>query len=320
MPESSIPLPLQQFDNFVNTSAVRSPLTGGRKVRETRSLPVADIIAQWRANFGIDVTDELAAIEAVREYLCEETGLFFFEPQRAVGSPRLYERLSTFSWYYNPDKWEHRHALVTLPPAARLLEVGCGNGDFISKAEGAGWGRAEGVEINEAAAQFARDAGREVYTADLSAFALAHAEEYDLVCAFQVLEHVSQPRVFLEDCVRLVRPGGHMIVAVPNADALLGRQPNLLDAPPHHMTRWGKRSLGSAGRLLGLDLVSVTDEPLADYHVNWYVGSTQIGGGRLRRALWARAGRPALRRALASSTRLRSLLSGHTHAACYRKP
>ncbi len=302
------------------TTTVRSPLTGQENVREVRRILATKIVEAWKKQFEIDLSQEFTRIDAVVEYRCEETGLLFFSPREVAGSGELYARLAKFDWYYMPEKWEHRHALRIVPSGRRLLEVGCGRGDFLTAAKAGGWKQAEGLEINSSAADAGCALGHMIHMVDVSTHAEHNPSSYDLVCCFQVLEHIADPLSFLAACVEMVRPHGYLFIAVPNADSFLGGlNTNILDAPPHHMTRWGKQALNSLDGLFDLDVVSVKDEPLTKYHRDWYLNNWTPRGGRVAEALWKRIGRRSAKRALRMIPQLHKLISGHTHAACYRK-
>jgi hypothetical protein len=62
-----------------------------------------------------------------------------------------------------------------------------------------------------------------------------------------------------------------LILSVPNRDSFLRHQYNLLDMPPHHMTRWNNKALAYLPRLFPLKLLSLRFEPLAPYHIPGYV-------------------------------------------------
>ena len=102
----------------------------------------------------------------------------------------------------------------------------------------------------------------------------AHADEgrrYDVVCAFQVLEHVEHPKQFFHACVRTLKPGGTLLIAVPAQDSFLAIAPNLpLNMPPHHITRWTDRALINLARSEGFSKADIWHEPVADFHKEWH--------------------------------------------------
>jgi SAM-dependent methyltransferase len=100
------------------------------------------------------------------------------------------------------------------------------------------------------------------------------SERFDAICSFQVLEHVSNPREFLDGMIGVLRPGGTIILSVPNAAVMRKIDPDnqdLLNQPPHHMGHWDEDALRALERLLPLKVRSVHREPLASYHIGWMV-------------------------------------------------
>lgn len=111
-----------------------------------------------------------------------------------------------------------RHLLV---PTARVLEIGCSAGQFLDAIKDQ-VAACVGNEFNEDEAAFVRtQLGIEVYGDPLEQTPLEPAS-FDLIAAFQVLEHVDAPLAFLASVRRYLRPGGTLCIEVPNLhDALL---------------------------------------------------------------------------------------------------
>ncbi len=104
----------------------------------------------------------------------------------------------------------------------RILDVGCATGNFLDAMRRAGW-RAEGVEPAAEAAAYARERlGLHVITGRLEDAGLP-AAAYDAVTLWDVLEHVHEPRATLAEARRLLRPGGALILGLPNPDSLEAR-------------------------------------------------------------------------------------------------
>lgn len=221
---------------------------------------------------SIELTEEpWRGLEEVEAYRCESCGFEFFPPHLA-GSDHLYEQLQQFAWYYMPVKWEHDVALADISTAARVLEVGCATGAFVERLSRMGID-ASGIELNQAAVAEGRALGRRIAHESLTDVVAREPASYDVVCSFQVLEHVPDPRAFLEASARLLRPGGRLIFCVPHADSFLRREFNPLDMPPHHVSRWTKSTIRGLQDLLGLSLERVVEEPLAPYHVMGYLAA-----------------------------------------------
>lgn len=137
-----------------------------------------------------------------------------------------------------------------LPPAVpggRALDVGCGNGAWLLKLASLGW-QVEGVEFSPTACAAARAAGLDVFYGSLEEAALPTGR-FDVVRIWQTLEHLPDPAVTLQEAARLLRPGGRLLVGVPNAGGWLarawGRRWFDLDVPRHlwHFTGAGLRRL-----------------------------------------------------------------------------
>jgi SAM-dependent methyltransferase len=122
--------------------------------------------------------------------------------------------------------------------------------------------------MNRDALAQAKGNGLTVFGESLQSFAPKNLNKFDVVCLFQVVEHISEVGEFLAACIETMRPGGKLILSVPNNDALMFRLQNLspLNSPPHHMGLWEINSLISLADILPLSLKSVEYEPLQPYH------------------------------------------------------
>jgi 2-polyprenyl-3-methyl-5-hydroxy-6-metoxy-1,4-benzoquinol methylase len=256
---------------------VTSPLTGTEDIQLLQISKVEQLIADWLSAYQIDISDELSGRDWIYLYRCRRTGLKFFYPPDIQGSAKLYEQLQKFDWFYIADKWEHTIALQHIVSRARVLEVGAGTGAFITRCLQKDIDII-GLELNAAAIAEAHINALPIQNYDLSTFAPSHEGYFDAVCSFQVLEHISDPKSFIENMVCALKRGGRLMVSVPNADSFLQYDYNLLDMPPHHMTRWNRQSLSSLTKLFSLKLEEIRYEPLEGYHVQYFlkVYATQI--------------------------------------------
>jgi SAM-dependent methyltransferase len=106
---------------------------------------------------------------------------------------------------------------------ARLLDVGCATGIFMSLAERAGW-RTTGVELGVSTAEAARGLGLDVHTGTLAdAFSELEPGSFSLVTLWDVLEHVRDPRHELGLVRTLLAPGGTITATMPNVEGLYPR-------------------------------------------------------------------------------------------------
>ncbi len=113
------------------------------------------------------------------------------------------------------------------PRRGRLLDYGCGTGHFLAAARAAGWAVA-GVEPNAAArAEASRRVGQPV--GEEGSLAALEPGSFDAITLWHVLEHVHALNETLAQLVRLLRPDGVLLIAVPNADSFDAR---------HYGARW----------------------------------------------------------------------------------
>lgn len=105
--------------------------------------------------------------------------------------------------------------------AAQVLEVGFGNGKFLKYSVEAGW-QTSGTEINPLLIKIAQENGfNALLSSDLSEL---EANHFDLVVAFDVLEHIPQDQIsfFLNQVCRVLKIGGSCLLRFPNGDSPFG--------------------------------------------------------------------------------------------------
>lgn len=114
-----------------------------------------------------------------------------------------------------------------------LLEIGCGNGFFLEKARDLGYADVHGVEPSVSAVGRADLPFRSRIVCDVMKPGLFPAEEFDVICLFQTMDHIPDPRALLGECFRLLAPGGMVLCIHHNAEAfsarLLGERSPIID-------------------------------------------------------------------------------------------
>jgi SAM-dependent methyltransferase len=219
---------------------------------------VSNIVALY-GRLRVDVRDEIPALSFLELRSCSGCGLLFFEPSRQASSA-FYARLSEFDWYYANDKEEFRSAACLVNPGENVLDVGCGIGEFKTFLPHAEY---VGLELSENACAAAAHRGRDVRNESVACHAAYAAGRYDTVVSFQVLEHVTDVRGFLDGCLACLKPGGRLIISVPSEDSFGAWMTNAqMNLPPHHWTRWKDCALIRAADVLGIDLIDLHHESL----------------------------------------------------------
>jgi len=162
--------------------------------------------------------------------------------------------LRALLWPLTAPRLGSRYGLPYLPfeGDGRLLDFGCGVGQYVARMRAAGWD-AEGMDLVPEPVRAGREAGLPLREGTLPGADLP-ADHYDVVTLWHVLEHVPQPKATLEACRRILRPGGRVVVVSPMSDSLpadwFGACWYGLDVPRHltHFTQGTlARHLESAG-------------------------------------------------------------------------
>jgi SAM-dependent methyltransferase len=300
---------------------LKCPLCGGDNVISIKMVAADSIANYWKA-VDYDVQSAIPHWPSqIEKWQCLDCDLRFFEPQ-AIGGPDFYRALGRTPIYYGPAKWEFVEVLRWLSrrkAGGSILEYGCGRGWFL-EASSRYFERAVGIDFNQEAVKDCRGRGLDVRAIDLEQLDAT----FDVIASFQVIEHVASPGEILRRLAALLRPGGALIVAVPNEDSLLGElNHNYLNLPPHHASCWTEKALAHVAELLSLDLENYLREPLGP---DLYLAALQERFDRyltvrstvMRPWVWL-VRRLAIALALANFDLIRTELLGHTHIAIFRK-
>jgi 2-polyprenyl-6-hydroxyphenyl methylase/3-demethylubiquinone-9 3-methyltransferase len=166
--------------------------------------------------------------------------------------------------------WDHELVLPTirlflseLPPGAKVVDMGCGNGCLISTFSATGW-RLYGIEASISGIERARKAYPNVQFMQSDATSPIteglEAESFDAVISVEVIEHVYDPRRMLTKIRSLLKPGGTLVLTTPYHGylkslgiAIAGKADNhynpLWDGG--HIKFWSHRTLAAALRECG---------------------------------------------------------------------
>ncbi len=229
------------------------------------------IISKYMHELNIDVSRYFRQLPEIQIYRCNQTGYKFYYPFDISGDSFFYEHLQQYEWYYMPWKWEHEQAAKLIKSGMKVLEVGCGMGGFLKEVSNRVPDiEITGLELNQSAVERGKSEGLNILAESIEEHAEAHPGTYDLVCSFQVLEHIADVKSFIEGQIKALKKGGKIIVSVPNNRGFLGDSYNILNMPPHHMGLWDKISLKKMGDYFGLKYHSTHFEPLQPYHSNYF--------------------------------------------------
>ena len=120
-------------------------------------------------------------------------------------------------WIHNTIFSTNPKPLPTLPPG-KLLEIGCASGSFLHEMNRQGW-QVEGIEFSKSVAEYARSKGYTVRVGALESLSGRH-HDYDLIVGWHVLEHLHDPVSSLKKLHAWAKPGGWLVLSLPDAGAL----------------------------------------------------------------------------------------------------
>lgn len=163
-------------------------------------------------------------------------------------------------------------------PGMRLLDIGCGNGAFLTRARSAGW-EVVGVDPDPRAVEIARGHGLDIYQGGVEVLDPAR-ERFDGITLSHIIEHVHEPLTVLRYCHALLKPGGWIWVDTPNLGAP-GNHRYRADwrglEPPRHLVLFTRDSLIWALRQIGFQ--AVRDQPYRAICADRFAASEAIANG-----------------------------------------
>jgi SAM-dependent methyltransferase len=172
------------------------------------------------------------------------------------------------------------HTIRHLPPPQpfgnRLLDIGCGAGEFLEIARDLGFD-ASGLEIDPVARAQAQKADFIVHPGPFPDAGLER-DYYDHITMSHVLEHLHDPMGAIREALILLKPGGRIWIKIPSLSALsyfaFGRNLRLLETP-RHLVMFDAGSLEATLRKCGyIDVLSVPPSFLDQnysYRAGWAI-------------------------------------------------
>jgi SAM-dependent methyltransferase len=174
---------------------------------------------------------------------------------RNSNSQAHWDRCLEETWDDPGRNWPAKNELIEslVSTDATVLDVGCGTGGILRYLRKRGYENLHGLEISAYAVERLRSEGISMHVGRLPEIS-AESGSFDVVIASQVLEHIVRRDRFAKEIWRVLRPGGRVLVFVP--DDCLGPI-----AEPEHVIKYNRDSLG---RFLGrhfnvLDVKSIRD-------------------------------------------------------------
>lgn len=299
---------------------LKSPIDGLSDVKHLRDIKVDEIVSLYNS-FNINVARYFRGLKHISVFKCERTSYVFYYPFNLEGDSAFYEHFQSFDWYYMPWKWEHEVTMQYLNDGMSVLEVGCAHGAFLNKvSELFNLNECIGLELNQTALK--ESTKWKIVNQFVQDYEKNNKEKFDLVCSYQVLEHVADVCQFITSKLNCLKPGGKLIISVPNNESFIKNSDFCLNMPPHHMGKWDSVSLSALEKVFSINLIKIHYEELQKYHIDSYIYSERYAKynrliGKIVRKIDKMTGK--YNRLMEDVNERRSTLIGHTILAVFEK-
>ena len=155
--------------------------------------------------YDLLLTDPVPAKENLNNYYLSENYISHTDGKRNFFE-RIYQGIKRIALRRKVDLLFKQNNTV-----GTLLDIGCGTGDFLVEAKKSGWATT-GYEPNEHASILAKAKGITL----VKKLSELEAHTFDVITLWHVLEHIPNLEEQIVELNRLLKPGGKLIVAVPN--------------------------------------------------------------------------------------------------------
>ncbi len=230
------------------------------------SIHIQETLDRWeietKTRFSKDTRDKYVLYSTSNFYKCTECHFGAFVPPCA-GTSGFYNDITIDDDYYIDDKWEFikTTSLIARKKPKSLLDFGCGGGSFVKKiAQNFRSIVVTGYDQNPQS-KLSLDHTTITLISDES---LIGENQYDMVTAFQILEHLENPFLALKKLHASLKDNGILVISVPNTLGPIRHFPfALTEIPPHHVNRFNAPSLKVFLANGGFEIEEISYEPLS---------------------------------------------------------
>lgn len=225
-----------------------------------RTLPAGTLRAGLERYFDPPVPGDVV-LDEYTLWRCKTCLLEFVSPLQP-GSDEFYNWVTSRPGYYPEDRWEWQLAIQVMrcgrqsSECPRLLEIGCGSGNFLDKAKFQAGVVAVGLDTARGAVLECLRKGLEVYPLPVERYSedqIQRGARFDYIVSFQCLEHVRNPKEFFSAMVSLLAPHGEIFISTPYCPIAIEHMNFYpLNNPPHHLTRWNVTAFRELASAFGL--------------------------------------------------------------------
>lgn len=164
-------------------------------------------------------------------------------------------------------RWK-RNKIEKVILCGRVLDIGCGTGEFLLEMKQHGW-EVKGLEIDKKASEFAeKEYGLEVLNRDLNDLRPLE-NPFEVITMWHVLEHLHQPLNALKNIKDMLKDDGILVIAAPNIasfDAKFYRNNWIALDAPRHLQHFEPESLTSLCQAAGLEIFKCQQMPFDAFY------------------------------------------------------
>ena len=256
---------------------IKSLVTNKHNIKLFDEIYTKDIIDLYFNDFGIDVSHYFENLQKIQLYECLDTGYKFYFPFHLIGEETFYDSLKEQmpikynSSYYAEDKWEYNVSSTYIQELDEVYEIGAGTGMFLKKLKNAGINNVSGSELNNNSIKTALTQDVLLENKTIENKAAEKGPLYDVVCSFQVLEHIADVNSFITSCLKILKHEGKLIISVPYNEPYMfaNDRLNTLNLPPHHMGLWNELAFKNLCKFFPISVVNIIIEELPSTGYNF---------------------------------------------------
>ena len=158
--------------------------------------------------------------------------------------------------------------ISSIKEPGKILDYGCGTGEFLHAAKLSGW-NVKGIEPTPKARNQANQLldGKVIENIEL----LDEKKKFDVISLFHVLEHIHSLRKTVKRIIKHLKSDGYILIAVPNPESYDAKKYGNDWAGwdvPRHLYHFNQTSLKNFEQLFDLELVKVNSMPFDSYYVS----------------------------------------------------
>ena len=246
--------------------SMNSPLVSTADYKVIDAIQTNEIIELYKKKIGIDVSSFFEGINNIEIRECQSTNYRYYYPYNLEGDSTFYDKLSGKVGYYFHREWQYNQAKKIVQPNQKILDIGCGSGIFLESLKDITV-NIYGAEFNPSAIKQCQEKGINTFTQDIKEISQTHTNYFDVVTYFQVLEHISDVKSFIDNSLKVLKPNGKLVIAVPNNNPYLFKNEkyHTLNLPPHHLGLWNVEALSKLPSIFDIKTISIVTEPMIHF-------------------------------------------------------